>query len=922
MGLTACQNEYDDEQIVVNDSVVVTFVADAADDTRTSVDTSGGAPVFAWGENETFAVLEQTDALAEATNVEYEKVDGKANITATLPTNAGKGEYKYVTIYPASGYVSAESFEAVTLSLPAAQTMAESSYDPAADLMVSEVVTTDAQPTGAQMVGFTRLAAVAKMTLNNFSLEADDAVESVTFTAEGKILAGTFTTDLATPAVADAEGSNSVTIATTSSNVVYFTVLPTEIAVGGSFTVTVVTNRYIYVKQVTIPEGKKALTFQAGKVTRFSVNMQGVAPSDKWVLVKDASTLAEGDVVIIASNEYDMAMDYNVETGNTKLYHTATDIQKMGEYLINPSENVKKHTLYSRVDSNFIEKDTDDNVVEEWRRFDFYSEGHGFLYISTSGRSNLTTLPYFNCNTLFYITIDDATGNANIVAKDSEYTRQYMKYYSSSYFACADSKDDNICIYKLAGGAGTIPVVKANVTVPEEDESIVIAEEGATEATAISTELVKFNYVGAWAISASSNAEWLTPAYDAVNNCLTYTAEQNTSAEKRTAIITITATLEGQTDLTWPVNVTQKGAPLDITIEEFATKGKDVDTVYKLIGIITEIPSSTSGKWKLADENGNTAQVQYLKTEAGAYVKGNVDVKVGDVISLTTVVAGTTVGLGGNSSYPAVYKGHYTLEATASGSVDYVGGDVTINVNVKKYGHIDAPTDINSVEIIPDNDLVTGYSFTNNGDGTAIAVLSFGENKTGGSRPKLIAYSTTGDKLSVSTEVTVMQDVNPALKKGWWLVTDVNDLQAGDKLIIAATGLDYAISTETYTNNRKSKPITKNGASLQDVADNIQQYALEIDANGHYSFKGTLGSDANKYIYASSSSSNYMKVTSTLDDNGKFTVAIASDGAATVVAQGTNTRNHMQYNNKATSNPAFYCTNGSFGDVCFYKLYE
>ena len=348
--------------------------------------------------------------------------------------------------------------------------------------------------------------------------------------------------------------------------------------------------------------------------------------------------------------------------------------------------------------------------------------------------------------------------------------------------------------------------------------------------------------------------------------------------------------------------------------------GKDVDAVYKLTGIITEIPSSTSGKWKLADENGKTAQVQYLKTEAGAYVKGNVDVKVGDVISLTTVVAGTTAGLGGNSSYPSVYKGHYSLAATSSGSVSHEGGDVTVTVKVVKSGHIDAPTAISDSEVVIDENIITNYSFTDNGDGTATALLSFGNNETSGMREAELTF-TAGSPLVTKATITVSQDVNPDLKKGWWLVTDVNDLQAGDKLIIAATGLDYAISTETNTNNRKSKPITKNGASLKDVADNIQQYALEIDANGLYSFKGTLGDDADKYIYASSSSSNYMKVTSTLDDNGKFTIAIDSDGAATIIAQGTNTRNHMQYNNKSTSSPAFYCTDGSFGAVCLYKLY-
>lgn len=379
--------------------------------------------------------------------------------------------------------------------------------------------------------------------------------------------------------------------------------------------------------------------------------------------------------------------------------------------------------------------------------------------------------------------------------------------------------------------------------------------------------------------------------------------------------------MEGEESLTWSFNLVQKGAPQQISIEEFAKKGKDVDTVYKLTGIITEIPSSTSGKWKLADENGNTAQVQYLKTEDGAYVKGNVDVKVGDVISLTTVVAGTTVGLGGNSTYPSLYKGHYTLAATSTGSVAYEGGDVTVNVEVVKSGHIDAPLAISDAEVVIDTNIVTNYSFTDNGDGTATAVLSFGINETSGMREVELTFA-AGSPLVTKTTITVSQDVNPDLKKGWWLVTDVNDLVAGDKLIIAAIGLDYAISTETNTNNRKSKPITRNGASLQNVASNIQQYALEIDANGLYSFKGTLGSDADKYIYAASSSSNYMKVSTTLDDNGKFTVAIASDGAATVVAQGSNTRNHMQYNNKSTSSPAFYCTDGSFGDVCFYKLYE
>ena len=907
MGAVACQKELQEEVPVTGKTVQVTFVAGTAD-TKTSVDTSGDIPVFAWGENETFAVLEQTDALAEATSVTYAKVDGKAHITAEFAANPGKESYDYAAIYPASGYVSATGLGAATLSLPAVQTMAEGSYDPNADLMVSEVVSANAQPTEAQMVRFTRMAAVVKMTLKNFTLEAGDQVEQVIFTAEGKSLAGTITGDLAAPKdFAVTEGVDNVTVNTTSSTDVYFTVLPTTLEAGNSYTVTVLTNKKIYIKQGTIP-AEKSLVFEKGMVTRFGVNLKDIAPIDKWILVRDASTLKESDVVAIVAKDYDKAL-------STKLYSNASetstsakrglaDITKIDNYLIG-GEDLQQLTLVTgTVDGTFS----------------FYDEARGkFLVSTTTGSTYLINQVYCDVNTSFKITIDGATTAATITNIEGAYKGNLLRYNSNGYFTSNQNSSTvykDVCIYRLEGTIGTIPVVDATVTVPDSDESVVIAEEGAAEPTEISE--VVFNYVGDWTIAVASSESWLSPIY--ADGKLSYTAEANTGAKRETAV-TITASLEGHESLTWTFNVVQKGAPQEISIVEFAKKGKDVDAVYKLTGIITEIPSSTSGKWKLADENGNTARVQYLKTEAGAYVKGNVDVKVGDVVSLTTVVAGTTVGLGGNSTYPSVYKGHYSLAATSSGSVSHEGGSATVNVKVEKFGHIDAPTAISDSEVVIDENIITNYSFTDNGDGTATALLSFGNNETSGMREAELTF-TAGSPLATKVTITVSQDVNPDLKKGWWLVTDVNDLQAGDKLIIAATGLDYAISTETNTNNRKSKAITKNGASLKDVASDIQQYALEIDANGLYSFKGTIGSDADKYIYAASSSSNYMKVSTTLDDNGKFTVEIASDGAATIVAQGANTRNHMQYNNKSTSSPAFYCTDGSFGAVCLYKLYE
>ena len=918
MGLTACQNDFE-EQVEAKDSVVVTFVADSAE-SRTTVDTSGDTPLFAWGENETFAVLEQTDALAAATSVTYNNVDGKANITAEFPINSGKGAYSYVTVYPASGYVSAESIDAATLTLPAEQKMANGSYDPNADLMVSEVKTATVQPTEAQMVGFHRIAAVVEMTIKNLALTDGETVEKVEFIADGKALAGTITANLTAPydGFEVKAGVSSVSVATTS-NKVYFTVLPTKLNADDTYSVAVVTNKHLYIKQGAIP-AEQSLAFESGKVTRFGVNMAGVAPSKKWVLVKEVSDLKQGDVVTIAAKNYNYVIG---KPNATSVYPLAsqTEAIKVGNYLYhNPADATADHMLQSYT---LMQRDENRNAFDFYNGVDFEGDTSvGFAW--ANGSNNTPKLQDFcDKNTLFDVSIAD--GVATITASEISGSYKYWRYYHSTYatsrkFDLTNSEITNdankILLYKLEGAVGDIPVVKATITVPDSDESVVIAEEGAAEATAI--DAVVFNYVGDWNIEVNDNADWLGVTYE--DGKLYYTAEVNTGA-KRDATVTITASMEGQESLTWSFNLSQKGAPQEISFVDFAKKGKDVDAVYKLTGIITEIPSSTSGKWKLADENGNTAQVQYLKTEAGAYVKGNVDVKVGDVISLTTVVAGTTVGLGGNSTYPAIYKGHYSLAATTSGSVPYEGGEVTVNVNVVKNGHINAPTAISDAEVVIDTNIITNYTFTDNGDGTAVAVLTFGDNSTAGMREVELTFA-AGSPLVTKVTITATQDVNPALKKGWWLVTDVNDLEAGDKVIIAATGLDFAISTETNTNTRKSKPITKNGASLQDVADNIQQYALEIDANGLYSFKGTLGSDADRYIYASSSSSNYMKVSTTLDDNGKFTIAIDSDGAATVIAQGSNTRNHMQYNNKSTSAPNFYCTDGSFGDVCFYKLYE
>lgn len=908
MGFTACQKEIQEEVPVNEGTVQVTFVS-GTPETKTTVDTSSEeGPVFSWDENETFAVLEQTDALAAATSVTYAKVDGKAHITAEFAANAGKSEYKYATIYPASGYVNATGLDEVTLSLPAVQTMAEGSYDPDADLMVSEVVTANVQPTEAQMVRFTRMAAVVKMSLKNLTLAEGDEVEQVVFTADGKTLAGTITADLAAPnGFAAAEGSSSVTVNTSSTDV-YFTVLPTTLEAGDAYTVVVITNKKLYIKKGTIP-ADKTLDFKKGMVTRFGVNMQGIAPSDKWVLVRDASTLKEGDVVAIVAKDYDKAL-------STKLYSNASetstsakrglaDITKIDNYLIG-GEDLQQLTLVTgTVDGTFS----------------FYDEARGkFLVSSSTSSTYLVNQVYCDVNTSFKITIDGATTAATITNTEGAYKDNLLRYNSNGYFTSNQNESSvykDVCIYRLEGTIGTIPVVDATVTVPDSDESVVIAEEGVTEPTAI-TEVV-FNYVGDWTIAVASSESWLSPIY--ADGKLSYTAEANTGAERKT-VVTITASLEGHESLTWTFNVLQKRAPQDISIADFVKLSKDENTTYRLTGKVVAT-ATTSGTWKLSDEKGNIAQIKYLKTEdnGNPYLSASdVEVELGDVMTVTAVVTASNASSAcGSSNYPSFYKGHYNVSATVTPAVvGYEGGDATVAVAVNAYYNAVAPSTIEAT--IEESDFA---ELTYAGGSTA--TVSLDEN-TGGSRDVDVTF-TCG--LATST-VTIAQQNHPSVKVGWFLVTDASELKSGDKVIIAANEGNNVLavgSSTTSTTTLPSVTITKSGNEITGVSDSVTQFTLsEGLKENEFAFNFTKGTTG--YYLCAPNTNEQLKIKSgDLVYYGSWTITIDDQtGAATIsTIYGTTTPTPKEMRYNATSTKFITIKTGATdpkAPISLYKYYN
>ncbi len=158
--------------------------------------------------------------------------------------------------------------------------------------------------------------------------------------------------------------------------------------------------------------------------------------------------------------------------------------------------------------------------------------------------------------------------------------------------------------------------------------------------------------------------------------------------------------------------------------------------------------------------------------------------------------------------------------------------------------------------------------------------------------------------VSLSGTATEPEVVEPATGDSYKLVTDAITLAAGDEILIAYVDeLDAAmiLSTTQNTNNRAAVEATLNEDGTLPFTDGAQVITLEQDGDN---FLFNVG---NGYLYAASSSKNYLKTETGSDDNAKATIEI-NDGVATITFQGTNTRNVIRYNpNTGNGNPLFSC---------------
>lgn len=167
----------------------------------------------------------------------------------------------------------------------------------------------------------------------------------------------------------------------------------------------------------------------------------------------------------------------------------------------------------------------------------------------------------------------------------------------------------------------------------------------------------------------------------------------------------------------------------------------------------------------------------------------------------------------------------------------------------------------------------------------------------------------------VSVLVLVLTlSVGNVLADTYALVTDVSTLASGDDIILVNDGGTYAMSTTQNRNNR--------GATSVKVTDNkitpsayVQVITLGTKTINYVTY-WTLQPGSGNYLYAASSSKNYLRTQTQNDNNGAWAISLNASNQATIEAKGLNSNKYLNWNSGST---IFSCYGSTSNNVKIYK---
>lgn len=286
----------------------------------------------------------------------------------------------------------------------------------------------------------------------------------------------------------------------------------------------------------------------------------------------------------------------------------------------------------------------------------------------------------------------------------------------------------------------------------------------------------------------------------------------------------------------------------------------------------------------IASEGATSVVIPITATATAAPVVTPTLVVVGDA----TVAVAATVGQSATETF------------SVRGS--NLKGGVTLTLDNENYFAIN-PTTIAKADAEEGAEVTVTYSPAVAGTHTATVTIS----------------SDGAESETVTLNGTATTPPDPTADRTFKLATKLSDLDGVTEIILVNpdgqtdNSGSVAMSTQN-TNNRAATSITlsDNNNIATVPANNTSIVVLTLgkttmtDDNSTtvYTFYDEAKSG---YLYAASSSRNYLKTQTTLDDNVKATISIDSDGAATILFQGEYTRNSLRYNDDKESGNLFAC---------------
>ena len=487
------------------------------------------------------------------------------------------------------------------------QTPLPTSVDRNAQLLFAKSSTTEEMPSSVELT-YHHLTAYGKFSLTNLAAESVSSIKlQAEFDIAGKwdyfVEDGSFK-------VRSGNGSKSITLTTSSTTDIWFACAPVDVT-GKTMTLTVTTEKGSnFVKVLNFPADKER-KFEAGKISKFIVDMTGITAGGTEEPEQPGETTAYYEKVTSAPTDWSGKYLLVNETAAKALSAISTTSTKYG---LGTDVTISNEKIIATDALSACQVEISKATVNS----DAYVMMFGGKYLTWTSGNSLNVATSESANTNWIITLSD--GNA-VIKNSNDNTRQIFWNPQSPRFACYNKDGQSaVQLYVLVdsneGGSET----------PEEPKTLVSI--AVADQTTTYTVGDTFEFDGT--VTATYDDESTAP----VTPTSVSKPDMTTVGTKEITVSYTEGEVTAETKYTITVNEAPAG-PIVATIAEFLA-AEDSETVwYQLTGTISNIVNTTYGNFDLTDETGTVYVYGLKKSEdAGNKTFSELGLKEGDTVTL------------------------------------------------------------------------------------------------------------------------------------------------------------------------------------------------------------------------------------------------------------------------------------------------